>query len=113
MHARPSRSELIELINQARLEQDISVRGAARISGVPASTAQGWLGGRHFPTPALRPRFVKLVAQLGLEQGVEAIAVGFLQHGLVSRHTRDVGLFDKRIGWWKQAGFNQNGLNRR
>jgi DNA-binding transcriptional regulator YiaG len=63
---RPTRSELAQLINQARLDRHISIRSAARIAGVPAATAQGWLAGRHFPTPALRPKFLRLVEALDL-----------------------------------------------
>ncbi|MCB0911216.1 MAG: helix-turn-helix transcriptional regulator [Propionibacteriaceae bacterium] len=66
MQHRPTRSELAHLINQARLDRHISIRSAARIAGVPAATAQGWLAGRHFPTPALRPKFLLLVEALEL-----------------------------------------------
>lgn len=66
MQYRPTRSELAQLINQARLDRHISIRSAARIAGVPAATAQGWLAGRHFPTPALRPKFLLLVEALDL-----------------------------------------------
>lgn len=66
MQHRPTRSELAELINQVRLDRHISIRVAARIAEVPASTAQGWLAGRHFPTPALRPKFLRLVEALDL-----------------------------------------------
>lgn len=61
-----SRAELTRLINRARQERHISIRSAARIAGVPAATAQGWLAGRHFPTPALRPKFLLLVEALEL-----------------------------------------------
>lgn len=66
MHQRPTRSELAQLINQARLDRHISIRSAARIADVPAATVQGWLAGRHFPTPALRPKFLRLVDALEL-----------------------------------------------
>jgi len=65
---RPTRTELAQLINQARLDRHLSIRSAARIAGVPAATVQGWLAGRHFPTPALRPKFLLLVEALGLEE---------------------------------------------
>lgn len=68
MQYRPSRSELAELINQARLDRHLSIRSAARIAGVPAATVQGWLAGRHFPTPALRPKFLLLVEELELTE---------------------------------------------
>lgn len=61
MRYRPTRSELVQLINQARLDRHVSIRSAARIAGVPPTTVQGWLAGRHFPTPALRPKFLLLV----------------------------------------------------
>jgi len=63
---RPSRVEIAAMVNQARVDRHLSVRRAAQISGVPASTMQGWLQGRHFPTPALRPKFLALVAHLEL-----------------------------------------------
>ncbi len=62
----PTRSEMIALVNQARVDRHLSVRGAARLSGVPTSTMHGWLQGRHFPTPALRPKFLALVEYLQL-----------------------------------------------
>jgi hypothetical protein len=39
---------------------------------VPAATVQGWLAGRHFPTPALRPKFLLLVEALGLAEHLHA-----------------------------------------
>jgi hypothetical protein len=39
---------------------------------VPAATVQGWLAGRHFPTPALRPKFLLLVEALGLTEHLHA-----------------------------------------
>ena len=72
MAYRPTRSELTELINQARRERHISVRAAARIAGVPPATMQGWLSGRHFPTHALRPKFLRLLEQLELSHVVHS-----------------------------------------
>lgn len=66
MQHRPSRPELAHLINQARLDRHLSIRSVARIAGVPAATVQGWLAGRHFPTPALRPKFLLLVEAMEL-----------------------------------------------
>lgn len=54
------------LVNTARLERHLSIRAVARIANVPATTAQGWLSGDHFPTPALRPNYLALVDHLGL-----------------------------------------------
>lgn len=61
-----TRAELAELIDRVRRDRHLSVRGAAKLAEVPAATMQGWLNGRHFPTPALRPRFLKFVEMLGL-----------------------------------------------
>ena len=69
---RPTRSEMAALVNQARLDRHLSVRGAAQVSGVPASTMQGWLQGGHFPTPALRPKFLALVEYLELNHFLHA-----------------------------------------
>ena len=72
MQYRPTRTELAQLINQARLDRHLSIRSAARIAGVPAATVQGWLAGMHFPTPALRPKFLLLVEALGLAEHLHA-----------------------------------------
>jgi len=63
---RPNRTEIAVLMDQARTDRHLSIRTVARIAGVPPSTMQGWLSARHFPTPALRPRFLKLVELLEL-----------------------------------------------
>lgn len=70
MRNRPTRLELAQLINQTRLDRHLSIRSAARIAGVPAATVQGWLAGRHFPTPALRPKFLLLVETLDLSENL-------------------------------------------
>ncbi|WP_028708868.1 NACHT and WD repeat domain-containing protein [Propionicicella superfundia] len=44
----------------------MSVRAFARIADVPPATAQGWLSGKHFPTPALRPNFLRAVEHFDL-----------------------------------------------
>lgn len=67
-----SRQEFAQLLNEARLRRHLSVRGAARVAGVPAATMQGWLNGRHLPTPALRDKFVAFVTHLGLDQELDA-----------------------------------------
>ncbi|MEA5118145.1 MAG: hypothetical protein VB036_11080, partial [Propionicimonas sp.] len=61
-----ARAEFAALVNRARLEQHLSIRTVARIAGVPPATAQGWLNGKHLPTPALRPQYLQLVERLGL-----------------------------------------------
>jgi WD40 repeat protein/transcriptional regulator with XRE-family HTH domain len=59
-------------LNAARARQGISIREAAAQIGVPAPTVQGWLNGRHLPTPALRPQFQRLVELLGLTDQLDA-----------------------------------------
>ena len=61
-----SREELVRLLSEARQAKDVSVRGAARMAGVPSATVQGWLSGKHLPTPALRDNFRKLLVGLDL-----------------------------------------------
>lgn len=48
----------------------MSIRAAARIADVPHPTVQGWLSGKHFPTPALRPNFLLLLDELGLADAI-------------------------------------------
>ena len=55
-----ARGELVRLLNEARQRQHLSVRGAAAAAGVPTATVQGWLSGRHLPTPALRDSYVSI-----------------------------------------------------
>lgn len=54
-------------LNDARMRQNLSIRAAAKLAGVPAATAQGWFQGKHLATPALRGSFQRLVEALGLE----------------------------------------------
>jgi len=56
----------LKRVNEARLARHLSIRAVARLARVPATTAQGWLSGEHFPSPALRPSYLALVAYLGL-----------------------------------------------
>lgn len=72
MQQQPTRAEIAALVNKARVSQSLSVRAAAQLSKVPPSTMQGWLQGRHFPTPALRPKFLALVEYLGLTEFLHA-----------------------------------------
>lgn len=65
-----SRQEFAALVNETRTRQHLSIRAVARIAGVPSATAQGWLNGRHFPTPALRRNYLELVEHLGLSDAV-------------------------------------------
>jgi DNA-binding transcriptional regulator YiaG len=53
-------------VDEARQREHLSIRQFAIAAGVPKATAQGWLNGRHMPTPALRPRYLRVVAELGL-----------------------------------------------
>ncbi len=57
---------LVERLDEARHAHHVSVRAAAVIAGVPPSTVQGWLNGRHVPTPALRENFTRLLVALDL-----------------------------------------------
>ena len=65
-----SRQEFAALVNETRRAQHLSIRALARIADVPPTTAQGWLTGRHFPTPALRGNFQRVVNHLGLADAV-------------------------------------------
>ena len=65
------RSELAQRLDEARRRQHLSIRAAARLADVPTATAQGWLSGKHTPTPALRTHFAKLVAALGLSDELD------------------------------------------
>ncbi|MDO5092771.1 MAG: AAA family ATPase [Propionibacteriaceae bacterium] len=62
----PSRSALTQQLAAARKRMQLSIRRVAAIAKVPASTAQGWLDGRHLPTPALMPQFMTLLRALQL-----------------------------------------------
>ena len=53
-------------VNEARLARHLSIHAVARLAGVPATTAQGWLSGDHFPSPALRTNYLELIGYLGL-----------------------------------------------
>ncbi len=66
MPAPGNRQELAALVNGARQRHHLSIRAVARIADVPATTAQGWLNGKHFPTPALRGNYQRLLDHLGL-----------------------------------------------
>lgn len=70
MTAPASRQEFAALVNDTRRRQHLSIRAVARIAEVPPTTAQGWLNGKHFPTPALRGNYVKLLDHLGLVDAV-------------------------------------------
>ncbi|MEA4944038.1 MAG: helix-turn-helix domain-containing protein [Propionicimonas sp.] len=60
--------EFVQLLNQARLDRHLSVRGAAHAANVAPATMQGWLNGRHVPTPALRPRYLAFLELLGIDE---------------------------------------------
>ena len=70
MPAPRNREEFAALVNEARRRQYLSIRAVARVAQVPATTIQGWLDGRHFPSPALRPNYLLLVNHLGLDDEV-------------------------------------------
>ncbi|MGE5307433.1 MAG: hypothetical protein ACM3KG_00270, partial [Hyphomicrobiales bacterium] len=69
--AASTRQEIAALLDEARSRQHLSIRATARLVGIPPATMQGWLSGRHGPTPALRPQFTELVRALGLEGQVQ------------------------------------------
>ena len=64
------REEFSQLLNDARISRNVSIRGAAAIAGVPPATVQGWLNGRHFPTPSLRSRYLALAEYLGVAEEI-------------------------------------------
>lgn len=64
------RSEWAARLDEARRRRHWSLSDAAKLAGVGKTTAHGWLTGDHFPTPALRPSYLKLVAALGLSDEV-------------------------------------------
>ncbi|HEY3336962.1 MAG TPA: helix-turn-helix domain-containing protein [Propionicimonas sp.] len=70
MPAPRNREEFAALVNDARRRHYLSIRAVARVAQVPATTIQGWLDGRHFPSPALRPNYLLLVNHLGLDDEV-------------------------------------------
>lgn len=70
MPAPASREQFAALVNDARRRQYLSIRAVARIADVPPTTAQGWLNGKHFPTPALRGNYLKLLDHLDLREAV-------------------------------------------
>lgn len=70
MRAAGSRAEFSAALGAARRARHLSIRELARIADVPSATAQGWLSGKHFPTPALRPQYLALVAALGLSEQI-------------------------------------------
>lgn len=72
MATHQSRRDFAELLDKTRHERHLSIRAAARIAGVPAATVQGWLSGKHFPVPALRPSYLKLVEALDLSNRLPA-----------------------------------------
>ena len=68
----PARAFFSEQLNRARLARHMSISRAAALAGVPKATVQGWLNGRYLPTPALRPNYLSLVRELGLEAELPA-----------------------------------------
>ena len=48
------REELAARLDSARRRKNLSIRAVARLVDVPAATVQGWLSGKHAPTPALQ-----------------------------------------------------------
>lgn len=67
-----SREELVALLTAARHSKHLSIRALATRVDVPASTMQGWLDGRHLPTPALRGQFLRMLRLLDITDDAEA-----------------------------------------
>jgi WD40 repeat protein len=65
-----SQHEFAQRINAERVARKLSIRAVAKIAGVPAATAQGWLSGEHFPVAALRPQYLKVVDELELRNQI-------------------------------------------
>ncbi len=63
--------DVARLVDSERIRQNLSIGDAAKIAAVPKATVQGWLNGKHRPTPALRPNFERLVAELGLSDRID------------------------------------------
>lgn len=61
------RTNFAAKLNAERLRRHLSLRDVASLAGVPKTTAHGWMTGEHFPTPALRSRYLALVSALGLD----------------------------------------------
>ena len=61
-----SRRNFASILDEARRKRHLSIRDAARIAEVPTATMQGWLNGKHFPVPALRRNYLRIVEELGL-----------------------------------------------
>ena len=101
MPAPASRQEFAALVNDARRRQHLSIRAVARIAEVPPTTAQGWLNGKHFPTPALRGNYLKLLDHLDLANAVPRdlwdLTWGGLEPALKSGRSPYLGLRPFRI----------------
>lgn len=67
-----SRAEFSAALDEARRARHLSIRSIARLAEVPSATVQGWLSGKHFPTPALRPHYLALVEELGMIEQLPA-----------------------------------------
>ena len=70
MAVEDTRKEFAALVDAARRGRYLSIRAAARIAEVPATTAAGWLKGKHLPTPALRDNYLRLLEHLELAGSV-------------------------------------------
>ncbi len=102
MPAPASRQEFAALVNDARRRQHLSIRAVARIADVPATTAQGWLNGKHFPTPALRGNYLRLLDHLDLADAVPRdlwdLTWGGVEPALKSGRSPYLGLRPFRVG---------------
>ncbi|MCC6497719.1 MAG: helix-turn-helix domain-containing protein [Propionibacteriaceae bacterium] len=64
--------EFAARLNEARTSKHLSINDVAKLAGIPKATVQGWLNGRHLPTPALRLQYLRMVDALGLADELPA-----------------------------------------
>ncbi len=67
-----ARTAFAAQLDAARRSRRLTIRDIGRIADVPTPTAQGWLNGKHFPVPALRPNYLRVVEELGLTDQLPA-----------------------------------------
>ncbi|MBK8464010.1 MAG: WD40 repeat domain-containing protein [Nigerium sp.] len=92
-----SRTALASVLASARQASGLSIRRAASVAGVPPATAQGWLDGKHLPTPALTPAFLRLLSALDLvrtdaDRDAWTVALALIRAGNVIDEPPYVGL---------------------
>ena len=80
--------DVAEQMDRARRAQNLSVRATAKLVETPHTTVQGWLTGRHRPTPALRPQFEALMRKLGVDAEIPG---DWWEMDVALSHMRDGG----------------------